>query len=920
MGGMFDVKIDNAVQAPHFSLGINSHRDWNKMKKYSPPFAVLRVPGQMHIYIQTKHLQTITDMVARMKDWKVTLDILDDLLGIPLNIQPGEEQLHFDPTVGGGLRWDVCSGGGKSSVGAYYWPRFVDYKNKHTTVVFHELGHGYCYSDLPDMGGQWTAEFVREYIERKRNYEVGAKNFEFPFTVLHQMVSFSKLSKGEACGVAKFPAGDDQSKTSFPYNDYFTCWTFLYRLPLWEFGWDVLRLVFTLDTESTTSYSSKTDRMADLYCQATKSNLVPLFEFYNIKISKSVADTCRKQRPSVMITNYIKIANCIMNKDIMECASLPEFPLYKGICRLSGVCNKHPDHDNKQITLNEEFDLWGGTTEPEFKRGLIDTTRNEKNCHGRAEETFKWCRNEIDQSITASFTLKNGDSSSQTFPLSDDPFDEIWSDSQCKNIGRGIKDLEVCKAACRGKTGCTAVNFCTKGNDCVLRACKDPIPAPTWKYRDDCKGHTVGPDDPGDKIWSDSQCRNIGRGIKDLEECKAACRMKIDCTAVNFCTKGNDCVFRACKEPIPAPAWKYRDDCKGHIAGSVPVGAREEYLALKIDGSDEYFKQVKKLLPQLLWADLLDEGEVGVALARQSVYPALDFRREEGVFDLRPKNQVVTINGTVTKKIGKRSYTAAKFRQTGLYAAPGDIVTITIPPQPIGKISAHIGQDDKAAIKFETLNKAVNKIASPYGGLILVYLSDIDATTKEGIFEVKIDNAVQAPFFTLGINTNEEWNQMKMYSPPFTVMRIPGQIVIYMQTKHLQTITDMVARLKDWKVTIDILDDLVGVPLNIQPGEERFHYDPTRGGGVRWDVCAGGGKSEADAAYWPKFVDYKNKHPTVVFHELGHGYCYSDLPDMGAQWTAELVREYIERKRNYEVGAKNFEFPFTYCIKWCHFQ
>merc|ERR1711909_210340 len=499
----------------------------------------------------------------------------------------------------------------------------------------------------------------------------------------------------------------------------------------------------------------------------------------------------------------------------------------------------------------------------------------------------------------------------KTLVSADDPFDEIWSDSQCKNIGRGIKDLEVCKAACRGKTGCTAVNFCTKGNDCVLRACKDPIPAPTWKYRDDCKGHTVGPDDPGDKIWSDSQCRNIGRGIKDLEECKAACRMKIDCTAVNFCTKGNDCVFRACKEPIPAPAWKYRDDCKGHIAGSVPVGAREEYLALKIDGSDEYFKQVKKLLPQLLWADLLDEGEVGVALARQSVYPALDFRREEGVFDLHPKNQVVTINGTVTKKIGKRSYTAAKFRQTGLYAAPGDIVTITIPPQLIGKISAHIGQDDKAAIKFETLNKAVNKIASPYGGLILVYLSDIDATTKEGMFEVKIDNAVQAPFFTLGINTNEEWNQMKMYSPPFTVMRIPGQIRIYMQTKHLQTITDMVARLKDWKVTIDILDDLVGVPLNIQPGEERFHYDPTRGGGVRWDVCAGGGKSEADAAYWPKFVDYKNKHPTVVFHELGHGYCYSDLPDMGAQWTAELVREYIERKRNYEVGAKNFEFPFT---------
>ena len=76
--------------------------------------------------------------------------------------------------------------------------------------------------------------------------------------------------------------------------------------------------------------------------------------------------------------------------------------------------------------------------------------------------------------------------------LLDDSFDEIWSDSQCRNIGRGIKNLEECKSACRGKTGCTAVNFCTKGNDCVFRACKEPIPAPTWKYRDDCKGHIAG--------------------------------------------------------------------------------------------------------------------------------------------------------------------------------------------------------------------------------------------------------------------------------------------------------------------------------------------------------------------------------------------------------------------------------------------
>ena len=328
---MFDVKIDNAVLAPHFSLGINSNMDWNKMKKYSPPFAVLRVPGQMHIYMQTKHLQGVTDMEALLKNWKVTLDILDSLLGIPLNLQPGEEQLHYNPSIGGGNRYHVCDGGGKSRLDAAYWERFVDYKREHPTVVFHELGHGYCYSDMPDMGGQWTAELVREYIEKVRGYDnLLADQYQSPFSVLHQMVSFSKLSKGETCGVAKFPAGADDTKTSWITSDYNNCWTLLWRLPLWEFGWDVLRKVLSSDALSTTVYSNDTDRMVDLFCKETKSNLIPMFKFYNIDVSASIAEPCQKQKAPVQITNYINIANCIMTEDIMKCAKRPEFPTFKG--------------------------------------------------------------------------------------------------------------------------------------------------------------------------------------------------------------------------------------------------------------------------------------------------------------------------------------------------------------------------------------------------------------------------------------------------------------------------------------------------------------------------------------------------------------------------------------------------------------
>ena len=66
--------------------------------------------------------------------------------------------------------------------------------------------------------------------------------------------------------------------------------------------------------------------------------------------------------------------------------------------------------------MNNEFDLWGGSSANEHKSGQRETARFEENCHGRAEETYKWCKNTEGQYITASFTLKDGVSSSSTFP------------------------------------------------------------------------------------------------------------------------------------------------------------------------------------------------------------------------------------------------------------------------------------------------------------------------------------------------------------------------------------------------------------------------------------------------------------------------------------------------------------------------
>ena len=49
---------------------------------------------------------------------------------------------------------------------------------------------------------------------------------------------------------------------------------------------------------------------------------------------------------------------------------------------------------------------------------------------------------------------------------------------------------------------------------------------------------------------------------------------------------------------------------------------------------------------------------------------------------------------------------------------------------------------------------------------------------KTKVFEVKIKNAVKAPMFVYGKTTNEEWKTIRKYSPPWSVLRVPGLLQV----------------------------------------------------------------------------------------------------------------------------------------------
>ena len=272
------------------------------------------------------------------------MDVYDEMLGIPAGSRPGQETVTYEPNKGGGgytwvymvYGYVLCNGGGSSVVGWPYYERLIN--NFNSPVVFHELGHRGCYPDLPGSGGQWNAEIVRKYIEIKRGL-VNHDSWADPWYVLMEyMVGFKMFSKGRPCYEAyreeHFPKG-------IPYivNSYQNCWTVIYRFPLFEFGWDTLRKVYSMNADEK-QYSDikrkgmdvKSERLVDLYCTATQHNMLPFFNFFNINVSASVAKSCQAKPLPKVLTGFLKVANCIADKETkdIECTKMPEFPDSKG--------------------------------------------------------------------------------------------------------------------------------------------------------------------------------------------------------------------------------------------------------------------------------------------------------------------------------------------------------------------------------------------------------------------------------------------------------------------------------------------------------------------------------------------------------------------------------------------------------------
>ncbi len=226
-------------------------------------------------------------------------------------------------------------------------------------------------------------------------------------------------------------------------------------------------------------------------------------------------------------------------------------------------------------------------------------------------------------------------------------------------------------------------------------------------------------------------------------------------------------------------------------------------------------------------------------------------------------------------------------RPTGYYAAPGELVTITVPAsmvsQNIEVISgSHIDevlvsslQRFKNIVKRVEITSTATEIANPFGGALYFR---IPANLDLGWNTVTIDGAVKAPYFRMvsGQPQNvSEWvtDLNNNYVPWVDIETDKWMFTIPASIVSQTDITDIMTK---WDEMQDLASVVAGRPMQ-RPRAEYIHTDCSSGNGSYGypkPIHVNGYNTDSPAAQWSPLrifdENYLEAHWRVTFHEMGH--------------------------------------------------
>lgn len=226
---------------------------------------------------------------------------------------------------------------------------------------------------------------------------------------------------------------------------------------------------------------------------------------------------------------------------------------------------------------------------------------------------------------------------------------------------------------------------------------------------------------------------------------------------------------------------------------------------------------------------------------------------------------------------------------TGLYAAPGEQITVEIP-----QLAAQSGLAVRIGCHTDTLwhlekwerfpeissyfalKSTKTTIASPFGGTIFV---DVPEGCKLGPVAVRIENAIEAPRFVRGKTNLDEWRRTIRNNPGPWAELEGNLVVLSVPSTSVRDLEDPEALMAYWDKVMEACYKIYAAPKRVRP--ERYCVD-----------------RQISAGYM------HSGYPIMTFEDVAKTFC--DLPKL-SQKGSHLWGFYHEMGHNFQEGAWTFE-------------
>jgi len=258
------------------------------------------------------------------------------------------------------------------------------------------------------------------------------------------------------------------------------------------------------------------------------------------------------------------------------------------------------------------------------------------------------------------------------------------------------------------------------------------------------------------------------------------------------------------------------------------------------------------------------------------------------------------------------AHTQPGWASTGLYAAPGALVRVTLPAAAKGKtwkarIGAHSDtlwhlnswQRPPAVSREFPVAAGVNEVSNAFGGLIYV---DVPEGLAAGDSQVKIEGAVEAPYFQLGQTTPRQW-RMSVRSRPAPWAELAGRrVVLTLPSSAIRNLADPKTVVEFWDQVVETQEQLAGQPS--RPRLERIVADSQVAYGYMHAGYPISVPTDETMTLALNPAQMRTDGNWGYFHELGHNL---QSPDWTFEGTGEVTNNVLALYAYEKVLGRGFD-------------